>query len=147
MKKIIITGNVGKDPELRADQNGNQFATFSVGVSVGTKQSPKTDWVEVSCNGKLADIAKNYIKKGAKLLVEGYPTANAYINRENKPVANLRVYANTLELLSKREDGAGDDYSSQEPVYSLPEAGQSSSSSATNNASPTASLVSDDIPF
>jgi len=36
MKKIIVTGNVGRDPEVRADQSGNQFVTFSIGVSVGT---------------------------------------------------------------------------------------------------------------
>ncbi|MBP9742167.1 MAG: single-stranded DNA-binding protein [Burkholderiales bacterium] len=140
MKKIIITGNVGKDPELRADQNSTQFATFSVGVSVGTKQNPKTDWVEVSCNGKLAELAKNYIKKGMKLLIEGYPSASAYINRDNKPVASLRVYANVIEFLSKREDNAADDYSSHDPVYNLPEAGQS-------HASGNVSLISDDIPF
>ncbi|HMT02430.1 MAG TPA: single-stranded DNA-binding protein [Burkholderiales bacterium] len=106
MKKLIITGNVGKDAESRADQNGNIFVTFSVGVSVGTKQNPKTDWVEVSCNGKLADLAKIYIKKGMKVLIEGYPTATAYINKENKPVASLRLYANNLEFLSsKQEDG------------------------------------------
>ena len=112
MKKIIITGHVGKDPELRADQSGNQFATFSMGVSVGTKQAPKTDWVDVSCNGKLADLAKNYIKKGSKLLIEGYPSANAYINKENKPVASLRVFANNVEFLSKQEDSSVSDNNS-----------------------------------
>ena len=133
MKKMIITGNVGKDPELRADQSGNQFATFSVGVSVGTKQAPKTDWVEISCNGKLADIAKTYVKKGSKLLVEGFPSASAYVNRENKPVASLRIFANTIEFLSKREDEQSDDHK-DEPVYSLPD------SAATT-------LASDNIPF
>jgi len=107
MKKIIITGYVGKDPDLRVDSNsGNQFATFSVGVSVGTKQAPKTDWVDVSCNGKLADIAKNYIKKGSKLLVEGFPSTSAYINKENKAIATLKVFANNVEFLSKQEDSS-----------------------------------------
>ncbi|MCX8514089.1 MAG: hypothetical protein RL017_881 [Pseudomonadota bacterium] len=138
MKKLIITGNVGREPELRADQNGNQYTTFSVGVSVGTKQAPKTDWVEVSCGGKLADIAKSYVKKGSKLLVEGYPTANAYINKENKPVASLRLYANNIELLSRKEDDASED-SNNSNVYNLPEAKETSNAS---NA-----LVSDDIPF
>ena len=109
MKKIIVTGNVGKDPELRADQSGNQFATFSVGVSVGTKQAPKTDWVDISCNGKLADVAKNYIKKGSKLLIEGYPSAGAYVNKENKAVATLKIFANNIEFLSKQEDGSESD--------------------------------------
>lgn len=144
MKKIIITGNVGRDPELRSDQTGNQFATFSVGVSVGTKQNPKTDWVDVSCNGKLADVARNYVKKGSKLLVEGFPSVNAYINKENKPVGTLRIYASNFEFLGKREDegsSSADDYS-QEPVYSLPESGSANKSGS--------SLSSDDlnaIPF
>ena len=141
MKKIIITGNVGRDPELRADQTGNQFATFSVGVSVGTKQNPKTDWVDVSCNGKLADVARNYVKRGTKILVEGFPSVNAYINKENKPVGTLRIYANNFELLSKREDEDQHD-DSDEPVYSLPPSQSSSASSG--------GLSSDDlnaIPF
>ena len=52
MKKIIITGNVGRDPEMKISQNGEEFVTFSLGVSVGTKDKPKTDWVDISCNGK-----------------------------------------------------------------------------------------------
>ncbi len=104
MKKIIVTGNVGRDPEVRVDTAGNQFVTFSLGVNVGTKQNPKTDWVEVSCNNKLGDMARNYVKKGTKLLVEGFPSVNAYLNKENKAVASLRIYANLMEFLSKKED-------------------------------------------
>jgi single-strand DNA-binding protein len=141
MKKIIITGNVGRDPEMRADQTGNQFASFSVGVSVGTKQNPKTDWVDVTCNGKLSDLARNYIKKGSKLLVEGFPSVNAYLNRENKPVGTLRIYASNIEFLSKREDATGsDDTTAGEPVYNLPEVNQAPMASS-------GSLTSDDIPF
>ena len=130
MKKIFITGNVGRDPKLRADQAGTQFATFSVGVSVGTKQSPKTDWVDISCNGKLADVARNYIKRGTKILVEGFPSVNAYVNKENKPVGTLRIFANNFELLSKKEDGQDN---SDEPVYSLPESGTKASSSLSSD--------------
>ena len=76
-----MTGNVGRDPEVRADQNGNQFVTFSLAVSVGTKQNPKTDWIDITCNGKLADVAKNYVKKGTKLLIEGFPSVHAYMSK------------------------------------------------------------------
>ncbi len=142
MKKIIITGNVGRDPEMRADQTGGQFASFSVGVSVGTKQNPKTDWVDVTCNGKLSDLARNYIKKGSKILVEGFPSVNAYVNRENKPVGTLRVYANNIEFLGKREDSTGtDDANNNDPVYNLPEMNESSMAPSSG------SLTSDDIPF
>ncbi len=142
MKKIIVTGNVGRDPEMRADQNGNQFATFSVGVSVGTKQNPKTDWVDVSCNGKLADVARNYIKKGAKLLIEGFPSVNAYINKENKAVGVIRINASNFEFIGSRQEGDTDhaDSSTEDnaSVYTLPEANSSSHDSI---------LKSDDIPF
>jgi len=142
MKKIIVTGNVGRDPEMRADQSGGQFATFSIGVSVGTKQNPKTDWVDISCNGKLADIARNYIKKGTKLLVEGFPSVGAYINKENKPVGTLRIYANNIEMLSKREDAQSENEHQDESVYTLPEVNQQ-----PNQQAAAGSLTSDDIPF
>ena len=139
MKKMIVTGNVGRDPELRADSTGNQFVTFSIGVSVGTKLNPKTDWVEISCGGRLVEVARNYIKKGSKLLIEGFPTANAYINRENKAVASLRVSANNIEFLSKREDNPESDDSAynDSAVHTLPE--------AQSTGEPV--LESDEIPF
>lgn len=104
MKRMTITGNLGRDPELRVDPSGAQFTTFSVAVPVGNKSNPKTDWVDVSCNGKLAEIAYTYAKKGTKVLVDGYPNVNAYINKDNIPVGTLRLYANSLELLSFSEE-------------------------------------------
>lgn len=103
MKKLTITGNLGRDPELRSDANGNQFAVFSVAVPVGTKANPRTDWVDVSCNGKLAEFAATYARKGNRVLVEGFPSVNSYINKENLPVGVQRLYAHVFEILNKVE--------------------------------------------
>jgi single-strand DNA-binding protein len=108
MKRLTVTGNIGRDPEMRLDPNGHQFATFSVGISVGNKVSPKTDWVDVTCNGKLAEIITTYGKKGRKVLVDGFPYVNAYINKDNLPVGTLRVFANSIELLCKSHDDSED---------------------------------------
>jgi len=119
MKKLIITGNVGRDVEVIATKDGN-FSTFSVAVSVGTKANPKIDWVNVTCSGKLGEFASNYVKKGGKVLVEGFPGVNAYINKDNIPVATLKVSANTIELLSRaphtddEEDLSSDDNNSSD---------------------------------
>jgi single-strand DNA-binding protein len=102
MKKLTITGNLGKDPELRVDQNGNSFAVFSVAVAVGTKASPKTDWIDVSCNGKLVDVVMTYAKKGSKVLVDGFPCVNAYINNDNIPIGIQRLYAHSFEFLGHK---------------------------------------------
>lgn len=104
MKKMFVTGNVGADPNTRYDTNGNMFVSFSVGVSVGTKMTPKTDWVEISCSGKLADTVQKFVRKGNKLLIEGFPTVNPYINKEGKAAASLRIYANNLEFLGRKEE-------------------------------------------
>ncbi|MCE2706549.1 MAG: single-stranded DNA-binding protein [Proteobacteria bacterium] len=135
MKKIIITGNLGRDPEMRSDQKGGQFATFALAVSIGTKQNPKTDWVDISCNGKLAEIICTYAKKGTKVLVSGFPSVNAYINKENVAVGVLRVYADDIEFLSSKPSS---DNASTDDVHSLPPLGMSSANGI---------LESDDIPF
>jgi len=101
MKRLTVTGNIGRDPELRLDPSGHQFASFSIGVSVGSKQTPKTDWLEITCNGKLAEIICTYGRKGTKVLIDGFPAVSAYINKENQPVGTLRVYANSIELLNR----------------------------------------------
>jgi len=116
MKKLLITGNVGRDPEKRADPQGNQFATFSVAVTVGTKDKPKTDWVDVSCGGKLADIVCTYLKKGTKVLVSGFPTVHSYINKDNEAVGLLRVYADEVEFLSVKSDAEQSGESATPPL-------------------------------
>ncbi len=99
MKKIFITGNVGKDPEIRSDGKGGEFVTFSLAVSVGTKQNPKTDWVGITCNGKTADTVKNYVKKGNKLLIEGFPSIHAYIAKDGTATGEMRVAMYTFEFI------------------------------------------------
>lgn len=145
MKKIIVTGNVGRDPEQRTLPSGESFVVFSLAVSSGTKANPKTDWLEISCNGKTADVVQNYVRKGSKLLIEGTPGVNAYINKENKAVGTLRVYANTIEFIGSREkseDVGGDTYVD---VASM-EANHNTQQNSGFNA-PGPVLAADDIPF
>ncbi|MCC2624514.1 MAG: hypothetical protein K0R14_387 [Burkholderiales bacterium] len=118
MKRLTITGNLGRDPELRIDPEGNSFATFSVGVTSGTKAKRRTDWIDVSCNGRLAEVITTYAKKGNKVLVEGFPSVGAYLNSENVPVPVQRLYANNVELLNRVER---DDTNKDIPTFELDE--------------------------
>lgn len=152
MKKIFVTGNVGRDPESRYAPSGESFVTFSLAVTTGPKNNQKTDWLEISCNGKTAEVVQTYVRKGTKLLVEGTPSANAYLNKEGKPVATLRVSANNIEFIGSKErteeagahDGGYDNAPSYEgPSYDAPPA--TKPQSAFNAPGP--SLQSDDVPF
>lgn len=150
MKKIIVTGNVGKDPESRFAPSGESFVTFSLAVTTGPKANQKTDWLEISCNGRTAEVAQNYVRKGTKLLVEGTPSAGAYMNKEGKAVATLRVYANNIEMLSSKDRSEeADDSSSQDYPHEYNDnytSNQAAPKSSAFNA-PGPSLSSDDIPF
>ncbi len=147
MKKIFVTGNVGRDPELRYAPSGETFVTFSLAVTTGPKDNQKTDWLEISCNGRTAENVQKWVKKGSKLLIEGTPSANAYINKEGKAVASLRVSASNIEFIGSRERleeaGASDDgYGGYDQASGNEPAPQSSGFNA-----PGASQQADDIPF
>lgn len=137
MKKIFVTGNVGRDPETRYAPSGESFTTFSLAVTTGPKDNQKTDWLEISCNGKTAENVQKYVRKGTKLLVDGTPSANAYLNKDGKPVATLRVSASNIEFIGSKSDG---DQQSN---------GYSSENQVEENAfnAPGASLQADDVPF
>lgn len=104
MNKLIITGYVGIDPIEKIDQGGViKYVSFTVGVQIGTKSSPKVFWVNVKCKNKLSEIAQKYIHKGDKLLIEGFPGVHPYLDKEGNPAASLYVYANNIEFLSSNK--------------------------------------------
>lgn len=76
MNKVIILGNLGRDPEVRALQNGDKVANLNIATSErwrdrdGNNQE-RTEWHRVVIFGKVAEIAERYLKKGAKVLIEG----------------------------------------------------------------------------
>lgn len=117
-------------------------------MTTGPKNNQKTDWLEISCNGKTAEVVQTYVRKGTKLLVEGTPSANAYINKEGKPVATLRVSANNIEFIGSKErseEAGAPDHGGYDdaPAYDTPAA--KAPQSAFNAPGP--SLQSDDVPF
>ena len=142
MKKIFVTGNVGRDPETRYMPSGESFVTFSLAVTTGPKDNQKTDWLEISSNGKTAELVQTYVRKGSKLLIEGTPSANAYVNKEGKPVAVLRVSASNIEFIgAKMTDDNGDG------GHTHVEQPSTSPSKGSGFNAPGASLQGDDVPF
>ena len=105
MKKLQITGHLGGDAKINTNQiTGIEYANFSVGVTVGNKDNPKTDWVDVSCSGKHLELVK-YLKKGCKILIEGFPDVDAYVSKEdNKVKAVQKLFAYQIEIMTFKSD-------------------------------------------
>lgn len=102
MKRITITGNLGDNPKLFYDRNGNDLICFSVAVKV--RNSTKPEWIYVSCRGSEAEFALNHLHQGDKVLVEGHPSVDLHINRHGQPIANQRIFASFMELMAAKPE-------------------------------------------
>ncbi len=121
VNKVILLGNVGKDPEVKALPSGQPVANFSIATSDRYKDQQgnfqdRTEWHNITAYGKLAEIVRDYVKKGNKLYVEGRLTTRSWDDKEtNKKVYRTEIVVNDISLLSGRgeESSTGGGYSSQ----------------------------------
>jgi single-strand DNA-binding protein len=118
--KIIIVGNVGRDPELKMTPNGRPVCEFSVAVNRvsgrGDDRQEQTDWYRVSCWSALAERAQQMITKGRLVLVDGRFTPRSYTDREGKERFSLEISANDFQVLDSRRDREGGMGGAAEPA-------------------------------
>jgi len=100
----IITGNLGDDPEMVVTESEKQIATFSLAFKSG---KDKTSWIKVSCFNRLAEVAAQYLHKGAKVAITATLEQNKWETEEGEPRSNHRLLANTIEFI--KTDGRGFD--------------------------------------
>ena len=118
---IIIVGNVGKDPEMRYTPSGQAVTSFSVATNrqytTGSgEQVKETIWFRVTTWGKQAEICNQYLKKGAKVFIEGRLAADQstggpriWTKQDGTPQAGFELTIVTIKFLDGRsENGAGD---------------------------------------
>lgn len=112
MNKIIITGNLGRDPEMHYTPAGHPVTSFPVASNRKYMDSmgetvQETAWLRVQAWGKLADVCNKYLKKGSKVLVEGRLVVDpqtggprVWVDKEGKPHANFEVVAERVEFIN-----------------------------------------------
>lgn len=108
--KVILAGNVGKDPEIKTLQSGVKLASFSLATSKkwkddGGEQHEKTEWHNCTAWRKLADIVEKYVKKGDALLIEGeivYETSE----KDGKKSYFTKINVGELRMLGGKQDGS-----------------------------------------
>jgi single-strand DNA-binding protein len=154
--KVILVGNVGKDPEIRRFEN-NIKASFSLATSEtytpkGGDKVTQTEWHNVVAWRRLAELAENYIRKGSQILVEGKLRYRSYDDRDGNKKYIVEVEADTIQLLGRKQDSQGQQTASGQSMqnnsgsYSAP---SQSSGPPDNNISEdlTARETADDLPF
>lgn len=113
VNKVILVGNVGKDPEIRATGGGTMVASFTLATSDRYQDAQgnwqdKTEWHNLKAFKRTAEIVRDYVKKGTKLYIEGKITTNSWDDKESgQKRYRTEILVNELLLLSGREDGGG----------------------------------------
>lgn len=115
VNKIILVGNLGKDPELKYSQaSGKAVCRFSLAVSERRSSEEHTEWFNIICFDRTAEIANEYLAKGRQVYLEGRLQTRKYQDQNGQDRYMTEVIVNNLTLLGGRRD-TGDDYSSPAP--------------------------------
>lgn len=171
--RIILVGNLGKDPELRYTPQGNPVCSFSLATnerrrgSSGGEQANVTTWFRVTLWGRQAETAAQYLQKGRPVYIEGRLRVEEYTDRDGQARYSLEVSATDLQFIggergsSSGDGGAEASAGARPPVRRTPPEGISSpksedwtikdgrpvkrsGSSASNSATPASSDSLDD---
>jgi len=100
MNIAILTGNLGRDPELR-QHNGDNILNFAIGVAIGTKDKPETMWVDCALWGKRATSLQPYMAKGQRVTVSGPIKLEEYKAKDGTPKTRLRLSVDQVDLPPK----------------------------------------------
>lgn len=159
VNKVILLGNVGKDPEIRSSASGVMVANLTLATSDRQKDAQgnwqdRTEWHNLVAFTRTAEIVRDYVKKGSKLYIEGKIQTRSWDDKESgQKRYRTEIIVNELVLLSSREEGSG----ASSGGYSR--AANSGSSAASFDQRPpatsggqdelahSAEISDDDIPF
>jgi single-strand DNA-binding protein len=160
VNKVILVGNLGKDPETRSFQNGGEVVSFSVATSENWKdrnsgeRKEKTEWHNVSIFSEgLARVAKSYLRKGSKVYLEGQLETRKWQDQSGNDRYStdvvLRQFNSAMVLLDSREGGSGggrgafnEDFGSDDMGGGAPQRSQSRPQPAAFDTD-----LDDDVPF
>lgn len=113
VNKVIIVGNLGRDPETRYMPDGAALTNVSVATTfawndkASGEKKEETEWHRVNFRGRLAEIAGEYLKKGSQVYVEGRLRTRKWQDKEGKERYTTEIMAERMQMLGSRQ-GAGD---------------------------------------
>jgi single-strand DNA-binding protein len=155
VNKVILLGNLGKDPEVKYTPSGTPVAKFSLATNDRYKDKDgnwqdRTEWHNVTAWARTAEIAGEYLKKGSKVYIEGSLRTHSWDDKTSGQKKFMtEIIVNDLVMLSGRGEGGGGDFTGSSR-------GASSSTVGSNNfdqrtpepeTAPSGPITDDDIPF
>lgn len=111
INKVILIGNLGRDPEAHSTKDGGVVTTLSLATTRRVKQTDgaygdEVEWHRVVCFGKTAEIARDYLSKGRQIYVEGRLRTRKYADKQGVERWVTEVICEQLKMLGRKDDGA-----------------------------------------
>lgn len=160
VNKVILVGNLGKDPEIRSMQSGDKVANLSIATSESWKdrnsgeRQERTEWHRVVIfNQNIVKVAESYLKKGAKVYIEGQLETRKWTDPQSgqdkySTEVVLRPFRGELTMLDSRGGEGGFRESAPQGGYdSMPSSGGFGGQSAGSSAARKVDELEDEIPF
>lgn len=148
INKVILIGNLGTDPEIRYMSSGSAVANFSVATNESWKDKQtgeiqeRTEWHKVSLFDKLAQIAGEYLKKGAKVYIEGSIRTKKWQDQSGNDRYSTEIIANTMQMLDSKEFKVKNNNNTDPSIEN------NNYSNLSSAKQPTEAIIeSDEIPF
>ncbi len=150
VNKVILIGNLGKDPEVRYQPSGGAIANITLATTESWKdknsgeKQEKTEWHRVVFFGKLAEIVAEWVKKGSQIYIEGRLQTRKWQDKEGKDRYTTEIVADQMQMLGGRGNGGSDDDSG---TYSAPRPPHGGQQKPANKPPVDNGDFDDDIPF
>jgi len=121
VNKVILVGNVGKDPEVRYLENGVAVANFPFATSETYRNKngekvTQTEWHNIVLWRGLAEVAEKYVKKGSQLYIDGKIRTRAWDDKDGNKRYTTEIVGDTMQMLGKRSDSGSDSTAPQEEI-------------------------------
>ena len=159
VNKVIIVGNLGRDPEMRSFPSGDQVANVTIATTDKWKDKQTgdmkeaTEWHRVVFNGRLAEIVGQYLRKGSQVYVEGSLRTRKWTDKEGQDKYTTEIRADQMQMLGSRQGMGGP--AADDGGYEAPRAPAARPAAAAPRQAPAAPAkaasgfddMDDDIPF
>ena len=152
VNKVILIGNLGRDPEVRYAPSGSAICNVTIATSrqwkdkTSGERQEETEWHRVVFYDRLAEIAGEYLKKGRPVYVEGRLKTRKWTDKDGVEKYTTEIVADQMQLLGSRE-GMGDGESRGSAPAARPAGGSGASRPAPQKSSTSFDDMDDDIPF
>lgn len=153
VNKVTILGNLGNDPDTRYTAQGSAITNLSVATDESYKDKntgqmvPKTEWHRVVLFNRLAEIAKEYLRKGSKVYLEGRLQTRKWQNQNGQDQYTTEIIGNEMQMLDGKLEGAQQNQAQQTPVQRYQQSAQQHMPAQQPPANPAPPMEYEDIPF